>query len=310
MGNAGLAPASGGLEALKALPVLGIGLAYNPSLPEYLFDRRDTFDYVEITPEVFWVDGGRHAEPRYTELPGWIALLDRLVTTCSVVAHNIGLSLGSADFFDDTYPKHLAEWQQRYGYPWHSDHLSLARITGVDGHHHEAGISMPVPYDRDVLDMIAARINAVLETVPIPFLIENNVYFVDVPDQDMTEPEFLNALARRTGCGILLDLHNLYANARNHHFDAISWLDALDLEPVIEIHIAGGGEIGGMYTDSHAGPCPQPVWDLLEHVVLRAPNLRGITFEFHDSYYPLLKAAGVAAELGRARSIWERRLRS
>src|SRR6185503_17942887 len=97
-----------------------------------------------------------------------------------------------------------------------------------------------VPYDHDVADMIAARIETIQATVPAPFLIENNVYFIDVPGQDMTEPEFLNALTRRTGCGLLLDLHNLYANARNHGFDAFAWLDQLDLERVVEIQIAGG----------------------------------------------------------------------
>jgi uncharacterized protein (UPF0276 family) len=152
--------------------------------------------------------------------------------------------------------------------------------------------------------MIATRIESVQAAVPLPFLIENNVYFIDVPDQDMTEPEFLNALAARTGCGLLLDLHNLYANARNHRFDPIAWLDQLDLDRVVEIHIAGGSELAGMYTDSHAGPCPDPVWDLLAHVTPRTPRLRGITFEFHDSYYPLLKSEGIARELGHARAIW------
>jgi uncharacterized protein (UPF0276 family) len=309
MGNINVAARSGAAARLDALPLLGIGLAYNPSLAEYLCTRRGTFDYIEITPELFWLDAGRCAVPRFTELSGWVAMLDQLAAACPIVAHNIGLSLGSADFFDETYSEHIAAWQQRYRFPWHSDHLSFARLTGADGHDHNAGLAVPVPYDYDVLNMIATRINSVLATVPVPFLIENNVYFIDVPDQEMTEPQFLNRLARETGCGILLDLHNLYANARNHRFDTFAWLDELDLEQVIEIHIAGGGEIGGMYTDSHAGPCPQPVWDLLAHVVPRTPSLRGITFEFHDSYYPLLKADGVAAELGRARSIWERWIR-
>ncbi|MEA2878477.1 MAG: uncharacterized protein QOF14_3673 [Hyphomicrobiales bacterium] len=310
MGNTNVAAASGAAARFDALPSLGIGLAYNPSLPEYLRERRDTFDYIEITPELFWMDAGRGAQPRYTELSGWVGMLDRLAAACPIVSHSLGYSLGSADFFDETYSEHIAAWQRRYAFPWHSDHLSFVRLTGAEGHDHNAGLAVPVPYDRDVLDMIATRIRSILATVPIPFLIENNVYFIDVPDQDMTEPQFLTSLARETGCGILLDLHNLYTNARNHRFDTFAWLDELDLEHVVEVHIAGGGEIGGMYTDSHSGPCPQPVWDLLAHVVPRAPSLRGITFEFHDSYYPLMKADGVAAELGRARSIWERRVRS
>jgi uncharacterized protein (UPF0276 family) len=293
-------------DALDALPTLGVGLLYNPALPEYIRDFRETFDYVEIIPEMFWTDAGRGAERRFVELPGWVEMLEQLVRTCPVVAHNIGLSLGSADYFDDSYAEHIAEWHARYDFAWHSDHLSFVRMTGTDGHDHNAGLAVPVPYDHEVADMIAARIESVQATVPVPFLIENNVYFIDVPGQDMTEPEFLNTLARRTGCGLLLDLHNLYANARNHEFDAFAWLEELDLDRVVEIHIAGGSELAGMYTDSHAGPCPDPVWDLLEMVVPRAPRVRGITFEFHDSYYPLLKSAGIANELEHAREIWSR----
>ena len=304
-GTQGPSPALG-KPALHALPKLGIGLLYNPSLPEYLRARPETYDYVEIIPEMFWTDNGRGAAPRFVELQGWIEMLDQLVTTCPIVAHNIGLSLCSADYFDQSYAEHIAEWHGRYGFAWHSDHLSFVRLTGTDGHDHNAGLAVPVPYDRDVADMVTERIASVRSTVPIPFLIENNVYFIDVPDQEMTEPQFLNTVAGRSGCGILLDLHNLYANARNHGFDALAWLDELDLANVVEIHIAGGSEFAGMYTDSHAGPCPQPVWELLEHVVPRSPQLRGVTFEFHDSYYALLKADGIAAELDHAREIWDR----
>jgi uncharacterized protein len=138
------------------------------------------------------------------------------------------------------------------------------------------------------------------------FLLENNVYYTECPEQDLTEQEFFNELCTRTGCGVLLDVHNVYANSRNHGFDPVQFVDRLDLSKVWEVHIAGGNEFAGMYTDSHAGPCPDSVWDLLAHVVPRAPCLRGITFEFHESYFPELEAAGVRAQLARARDVWHR----
>ena len=289
-----------------AVPRLGVGVLYNPALPEYLRARPETYDYVEVIPEMFWTDRGPGARPRFVELEGWIAMLDWIAAHCPIVGHNIGLSLGSADGFDDEYPEHIAEWNERYRLAWHSDHLAFVRITTADGHDHNAGLAVPVPYDYEVLDMIVERIEAVQRAVPVPFLLENSVAFIDVPDQDLAEPEFLNSVAARTGCGLLLDVHNVYVNARNHGFDAFDFVGALDLEHVGEIHIAGGSELAGMYTDSHAGPCPEPVWELLEWVVPRAPNLGGITFEFHDSYYPLLREEGIAEQLGRARSVWER----
>lgn len=305
MSSAALHPA--GRSALEPVPKLGVGLLYNPSLPEYLRERRDTFDYVEVIPEMFWTDLGPEAEgPRFVELEGWVAMLDWLVTQCPVVAHNIGLSLGSADGFEPAYATHIEEWNRRYGFAWHSDHLSFVRVRTSDGHDHNAGLAVPVPYDREILDLVASRIEIVQREVAAPFLLENSVSFIDLPEQEMTEPAFLNGVASRTGCRLLLDVHNVYVNARNHGFDALGFVGELDLDHVGEIHIAGGSELAGMYTDSHAGPCPEPVWELLEWVVPRAPNLGGITFEFHDSYYAELKADGIARELDRARVIWAR----
>jgi uncharacterized protein (UPF0276 family) len=76
------------------------------------------------------------------------------------------------------------------------------------------------------------------------------------------------------------------------------------MEAVIEMHIAGGNEMNGTYMDSHAGPCPDEVWELLEYAVSKAPNLRGITFEFHESYFPLLQFDGLNRQLELARRTW------
>ena len=83
-----------------------------------------------------------------------------------------------------------------------------------------------------------------------PFLLENNVYYVDVPDQEMSEAVFLNRLSRESDCGILLDLHNVYVNSRNHGFAPESFLRDLDLSRVVELHIAGGYDLLGYYTDT------------------------------------------------------------
>jgi uncharacterized protein (UPF0276 family) len=215
--------------------------------------------------------------------------------------------LGSADIFDVERVQRIVSWHERYRFPWHSEHLSFVRVAEGDAHDHNAGLAVPVPYDQELLDLMSGRIEHVQRSVPIPFLIENGVYFIDFPEQEMSEPQFLNRLAERTGCGLLLDLHNLYTNARNHRFDPIEFLSELNLTRVYEIHIAGGSELAGMYTDSHAGPVAEQVWELLEQVVPRTPSLAGITFEFHDSYFPLLQARGVHAQLSRAAAIWSSR---
>jgi|SRR5689334_12343141 len=291
----------------SSLPTLGVGVLYNAALPDFVRSNLDAFDYLSITPDLFWLDRGPGHPDRYEELESWIETLDWVAANRPIVSHDVGISIGNAASLDVAYLDQIARFADRYKFPWHSDHLSFAQIRGARGNDYNAGLAVPVPYDREMLDLVSARVRLIKQKIPIPFLLENSVYFVDFPEQDMSEPEFLNSLTQNSRCGLLLDLHNLYTNARNHGFDAFTFLDEVDLASVVEIHIAGGDEFAGMYTDSHAGPCPEPVWELLDYAVSRTPNLRGVTFEFHFSYYPLMGESGVRAQLDRARAAWASR---
>ena len=291
-------------QGSSSTTALGVGLLYNSALIDFVRSNIDHFDYLSITPDLFWLDRGREHPDRFEELDVWVETLDWVAARRPIVSHDIGISIGSARFFDSGYLDQVARFYNRYRFPWHSDHLSFAQIVGTRGDDYAAGLALPIPYDEDVLSLVSERVALVRERIPIPFLLENSVYFVDIPEQDMPETHFLNRLTQFSGCGLLLDLHNLYTNARNHDFDAVDFLDQLDLASVMEIHVAGGDEFAGMYTDSHAGPPPEPVWDLLEYAIPRTPNLRGVTFEFHFSYFPLMGEAGVLAQLDRARAAW------
>ena len=215
--------------------------------------------------------------------------------------HSIGLSICSADVFDTEYLDQLARWRNRYGCQWASEHLSFSR-SGT-GHESNAAMALPSPYDRELLDLLIPRVKDAQDRLGCPFLLENNVYYFTYPDQEFTEAEFLNELTAQTGCSLLLDLHNVHTNAVNHGFDPIEFLASLDLSRVLEVHVAGGSAMMGFHTDSHRGPAPDAVWDLLSYVAPRAPALGGVTFEFHESSWPMLRDEGVLAQLDRARSI-------
>ena len=291
---------------LAEIPRLGVGVLYNPSLAGFLRSDLELLDYVAVIPDRFWTDRGPGHPARFEEIGAWMEVVEHVAARRPVVSHSVGMSIGSADWFDTEHLEQLARWHERFRFPWHSDHLSFARVAGEDAHSVAAGMACPVPYDREVLEMVAERVERVRRTVAAPFLLENNVYYVDLPEQEMTEPEFLNRLAERAGCGLLLDVHNVYVNSVNHGFDPAAFVDALELDRVVEVHIAGGSEMLGMYTDSHAGPCPEPVWELLDRVVAGAPNLCGITFEFEETYFPRLGAEGVRGQVRRARAAWDR----
>ncbi len=292
-------------ERLDQLLPLGVGVLYNPSLEACLDVHAEACDYVEMIPDMAWTDHGRHATPRFTELGRWREATERIADRMPLVARDIGLSLGTEAWSDPGYLAQLVAWQRRHQPVWHGVRLPFVQMRAGDGEMRKAAAPLPARYDEALVATIAARIDEVHSESPLPFLIGNKVDFVALPEQEMSEPRLLNALAERTGCGLLLDVHNLCANAKSHRFDPFEFIDALDLERVVEVHIAGGGELGAWYRDSHSGPCPPPVWQLLDYVVPRASRLCGITFEFHDSYFPALGDSGVRVQLERARRAWD-----
>ena len=289
---------------------LGIGLLYNPALPQFLETQPGSFDYLELIPDREWADRGVNSMPRYSFLDKSLEFLHRLREQKPMLCHSVGLSIGSAAIFDTGHIEQIRWMHEQFDFAWHSDHLSFSRLpettlSTIDNREMHTAISLPVPYDQEVLELIAARVRQIRSVIDSEFLLENNVYYVETPEQEMSEPEFLNRLCRDTGCGILLDLHNIYVNARNHGVSAEGFLRDLDLRNVVEIHLAGGDDLLGFYTDSHAGPVAEPVWNLLKDTLQAAPWIRAVTFEFHESSYPLLKMDGIRMQLDRARRIWE-----
>ena len=279
-------------------------MLFNPALIEFVESHADALDYLALIPDRCWTDAGPGAAPRFEELAAPLAVIERAAARRPTVLHGIGMSLCSAQIFDLEYIEHLAAWRRRLDCAWASEHLSFTRVGG--GHEINASLALPVAYDVEMLELLRSRVGEVQRRLGCPFLLENNVYYVDIPEQEMSEAEFLNRLMRDTGCGLLLDLHNVLTNARNHGFDAETFLRSLDLDRVVEIHVAGGDEMMGFHTDSHTGPVDAGVWPLLECVAPHTANLRGVTFEFHESSWPLLHDAGVLAQLGRARDILRR----
>lgn len=296
-------------------PRLGVGMMLNLALADFAA-RAGALDYAAVTPDMFWLDRGPSlpGPARYPDLAPWTAMLE----ACGLpqVSHHIGLSMASTVPADPAYIAQMDRWARRWNAHWLSEHLAFVAIApavGPNGPIHgggpgAAGLALTAPFDREVLDLVVARARQVMAATGRPFLLENSPYFVDFPDSEMDEAEFLNRFCAESGAGLLLDLHNLHCNAVNFGFSGHSFLDRLDLSTVVEVHIAGGAELAGMWADAHAGAPPEPVWDLLEDCAARAPNLRGITFEFHDSYLPVLGLDGVEAVIARARRIWRSRV--
>ncbi len=291
-----------GAAGTAAVPKLGVGLAYQDALGPFILDAPPALDFVEIVPDIVWTDLGPGAEPRYVEDPAAIAFLERVRRQRPVIPHGIGLSIGTAHSFNLDQLDQLARWHDRLEFPWHSEHLSYNVAEHIDGGELNVGVTMPLPYDWETLELLAGRVAEVRRRVPALLLLENNVYYFDLPEAELEEPDFLNQLSELSGCHLLLDLHNLYVNSRNHGLDPTEFLERLELERVVELHLGGGLEYDGWYLDSHSGATPEPVWELLEWALPRCPNVGGMVFELLGSWYEPLGPERLTAELERMKA--------
>lgn len=286
---------------------VGIGLSYQPALRSFIDNNVNLLDFVEVIPDLLWTDSGQGCSPRFIEDRTSVLFIERLASRIPVIPHSIGLSLGTAHRFDTGHVHQLERWYQWLCFPWHSDHLSFS-VAQAAGGEVNVGLTLPVALDHDILELFDERVRYIRERIPVPFLVENNVYYFDLLEQDYTEAQFLDELSERSGCGLLLDLHNVYVNTRNAKQSPLAFVQDFPLHRVMEIHVAGGMELDGYYLDAHSGPIPQPVWELLDWTLRRCPNVRGVTFEILGSWVAPMGEERLAEDLLRLRATWQAHL--
>jgi uncharacterized protein (UPF0276 family) len=276
-----------------------VGLLYNPAVPLVLDALGARVDFVEVIPDRLWYDYGVEAGPaRFSHAQGAIDELRRYAKDRAVIGHGIGLSLPSAMPLDEGLLDQVAASDRDLGYGWYSEHLSMFLAPDRSVPNAQAGMGLPVPFDVELLDLVAGKVRRLSDALGgRRVLMENGTIFSAVPEPEMSEPAFFNRLCAETGCGMLLDLHNLYANSLNLGVDAQAWLAELDPAIVVEIHLAGGDRLKGHYTDSHSRRTPSDVWAWAHQWAPRFPNLAAITFEYHESYHKRLGLAGIAEEI-------------
>jgi uncharacterized protein (UPF0276 family) len=274
-----------------------VGLLYNPAVPAVLDAAGELVDFVEVIPDRLWYDFGAGVPDRFSHAHGAIAELRRHSERHAVIGHGIGLSLPSVMPLDEAMLDEVVASHRCLDYRWYSEHLSMFLTPGGSVPNAQAGMGLPMVHDAETLEIVGQKVRQLQGALDRPILLENGTIFSVVPDPDMSEPDFMNRLHAETGCGMLLDLHNLYANTLNIGWDAQDYLRAFNPEIVVEIHLAGGDWLQSHYTDSHSRRTPGPVWDWLLEWGPRFPNLAAITFEYHESYHQRIGLGGVIEEL-------------
>ena len=234
-------------------PFAGFGLGLRkPHYVDFL-EARVAVDFIEVISENFMVEGGR---PR--------RILREVRDRYPVALHGVSMSLGSADGLDGAYLARLRALVDEVEPLFVSDHLSWSRIRGFNSHD-----LLPLPYTGEALDVVADNVARAQDALARAILIENPSTYIDFVDSEMTEWEFLDRLCARTGCGLLLDVNNVFVSATNHGFDPFAYLDGLPHGRVRQIHLAGHSQGTELLIDTHDQPVPDPVWKLYAHILPR-----------------------------------------
>ena len=241
----------------------GIGLK-----PEHfieILETRPTVGFFEIHAENYMVDGGpfHHYLTRIREL-------------YPLSIHGVGLSIGGEQPLDKAHLQRLAALLDRYQPELFSEHLAWASHGG-----HFLNDLLPLPYHAGTLQRVCAHIDQVQEVLQRPLLLENPATYLEFATSDRSEPEFIRDILQRTGCGLLLDVNNVYVSSINHGRDPYAYIRALAGLWIGEIHLAGFArdrDAAGdpLLIDSHGAPIAEAVWHLYEFTLQQlgpAPTL-------------------------------------
>ena len=284
-----------------------VGLLNNPVVPSVIRYAPELVEYVDVIPERLWYDfeDDGAAGGRFHRVVGAIEELKRCAVGRVLGGHGIGLSLPSAIPIDMAMVTEVASLASDLNFQWFSEHLSMFLVAHGSVPNSQAGLGLPVVYDEESFRIIASKLAILKTALGCDLLLENGAVFTPVPETEMTEPEFLSRLYSELECGTLLDLHNLYVGMLNGVLSPQEYLEQINPDCVQEIHLAGGHELGGFYTDSHSGVTPAEVWSWAYKFAPRFTNLKAIVFEFHESYFEKLGMRGIAAELERMHELAE-----
>ncbi len=225
------------------------------------------------------------------------AQLGALRERYALSVHGVGLSIGSMQPLDSDHLARLKVLCSRYKPESFSEHLAWSSHAGV-----YFNDLLPLPYTRQTLARVAEHIDEVQTTLGRTMLLENPSHYIGIAESTIPEIDFLTEVAKRTGCGLLPDVNNVFVSARNHDTDPLVYLEAFPLDRVREVHLGGHDEElddagGSLLIDTHASSVADAVWALFAHLIARTgpiPTL--IEWDNNLPDWPTLRAQAIAAQ--------------
>lgn len=252
------ASSTAGVSGAAAGLPLGAGIGLKPQHFQEVLTTRPNIGFFEVHAENYMVDGGPFHH-----------YLARVREHYALSLHGVALSIGGADPLDEAHLDRLGMLIERYQPAEFSEHLAWSSHGGIFYND-----LLPLPYDRSTLHRVCAHIDRVQERLKRRMLLENPSTYFEFEASTMSETAFLREVLKRTGCGLLLDINNVYVSCTNHGQDALAYLHDLPLAEVSEVHLAGFARDqdaagASLLIDSHGSPVDEVVWGLYAHIIAK-----------------------------------------
>jgi uncharacterized protein (UPF0276 family) len=280
----------------------GIGITYLPQLDPLLKDHPKIIDILEIEPQTHWY---------YIKSNDSYAIdKDVIENICSYIypkiIHSVGSPIGTINGPDPIQIQFLLKMISLLKAHWISEHLSFNRVKH-NNKDFKTGFLLPPLHNFSGINASIKSINIMSKEVPIPFCIENGVNYLKPRKDELSEGQFISEIIEKTGCGLVLDLHNAYTNELNGRQSVKEFLNTIPLRYVRELHLAGGSEENGYWLDSHSGIMPKQILDQAYDLIPNLINLQAIVFEIEPSHLSVIGLEVVYEELKKLHKLWEYR---
>ena len=230
----------------------GIGLGFRRDVANDIINSEfELPEFIEVAPENWMKMGGY-----------WKKQFDRATEKYPLTCHGLSLSIGSVEELDLNFLKDLKEFLDQYNVRIYSEHLSYSKCENA--HLYDL---LPIPFREDSVKHIVTRIKTVQDILERPLVLENVSYYTAVA-AEMSEAEFISSIISESGCQMLLDINNVYVNAFNHNYNTKEFINALPLDSVAYIHMAGHEQIEpDLIIDTHGKDIIDPVFELFDWTI-------------------------------------------
>ena len=230
------------------IPNLGLGLGLRSKHFNHILENKPEVDWFEVISENFMDSYGR---PRH--------ILKQIADRYPVVMHGVSMSIGSTDPLNFQYLKRLKVLADEVKPAWVSDHLCWTGVLTVNSHD-----LLPLPLNDESLVHVCERIRTVQDYLERPLIIENPSTYASFKHSTIKEWDFLRMMTEETGCGLLLDVNNVYVSSFNNDFDPVEYLEGIPFDRVVQMHLAGHQNCGNYIIDTHDREVTDQVWKLFQ----------------------------------------------